>query len=134
MHAHTYIHILYTRTLNREHAEYIEGGHGCWSCVSGLEVVLISSGVNVLFGAEKFNSNSEDQETDNTPITRPLNELLPVHPLTVSPTAPHGLIHTQHKTHVVPPSYTNYTHTHTHAHTHTHSSLLPLHTSTLTCN
>ena len=58
-----------------------------WSCVSGLEVVLISSGVDVLLSAEKLNSSSEEQETDNTPITRPLNELLPVHPPT------HHLVH-----------------------------------------
>ena len=38
-------------------------------CVSGFEVVLISSGVDVFLGAEKLNSSSEDQETDNTPIT-----------------------------------------------------------------
>ena len=46
-------------------------------------MVLISSGVDVFLGAEKLNSSSEEQETDNTPITRPLNELLPVHLLTV---------------------------------------------------
>ena len=59
----------------------------CWSCVSGLEVVLISSGVDVFLSAEKLNSSSEDQETEYTPITRPLNELLPVHPPT------HHLVH-----------------------------------------
>ena len=48
-----------------------------------VEVVLISSGVDVFLGAEKLNSSSEEQETDNTPITRPLNELLPVHLRTV---------------------------------------------------
>ena len=32
--------------------------------------------------AEEFNNSSEDQETDNTPITRPLNDLLLcTHPL-----------------------------------------------------
>ncbi len=41
--------------------------------VARLEVVLISSGVDVLLGAEKLNSSSEDQETDNTPITTTLN-------------------------------------------------------------
>ena len=46
-------------------------------------MVLVSSEVDVLLGAERLNSCSENQETDNTPITRPLNELLPVHPLTV---------------------------------------------------
>ena len=45
----------------------------CWSCVSGLEVVLISSGVDMFLGAEKLNSSSADHETDNTPITTPLN-------------------------------------------------------------
>ena len=37
----------------------------------------------MFLGEEKLNSSSEDQETDNTPITRPLNKLLPVHPLIV---------------------------------------------------
>ena len=46
-------------------------------------MVLISSGVDVFLGAEKLNSSSEEQETGNTPITRPLNELLHVHPLTM---------------------------------------------------
>ena len=50
-------------------------------------MVLISSGVDVFLSAEKLNSSSEEQETDNTPITRPLNELLPVHPPT------HHLVH-----------------------------------------
>ena len=59
----------------------------CWSCVSGPEVVLISSGVDVFLSAEKLNSSSEDQETNNTLITRLLNELLPVHPPT------HHLVH-----------------------------------------
>ena len=36
-------------------------------------MVLISSGVDVFLSAEKLNSSSEDQETDNTPITTPLN-------------------------------------------------------------
>ena len=45
----------------------------CWSCVSGLEVVLISSGVDMFLGAEKLNSSSADHETDNTPITTLLN-------------------------------------------------------------
>ena len=38
-------------------------------------------------------SSSEDQETDNTPITRPLNELLPVHPPTHHPPPCHLLHH-----------------------------------------
>ena len=62
----------------------------CWSCVSGLEVVLISSGVDVLLGAEKLNSSSEEfkQETDNNQSSDYiLHELLPVHPL---------LVHLQH--------------------------------------
>ena len=71
-------YILYTGTLNREHAEYIERGPVAlsvlvmcqWTCIG---VVLISSGVDVLLGAEKLNSSSEDQETS----------LHPVHPLTV---------------------------------------------------
>ena len=56
----------------------------CWSCVSGLEVVLISSGVDVLLGAEKLNSSSEEQETDNTPITidHSMSYSLCTHPLT----------------------------------------------------
>ena len=36
-------------------------------------MVLISSAVYVFLGAEKLNSSSEEQETDNTPITTPLN-------------------------------------------------------------
>ena len=90
-------------------------------CVSGLEVVLIGSGVDVLLGEEKLNSSSEDQETDNTTITRPLNELLPVHPLTVHRTDTHNT------THEVPPSYTNHTHTllpPSNAHTHSHFQLI----------
>ena len=62
--------------LNREHAGHIEWGQQhrvCWSCVSELEVVLISSGVDVFLSAEKLNSSSAEQETDNTPITTPLN-------------------------------------------------------------
>ena len=51
--------------------------------VMSVEVVLISSGVGVFLGAEKLDSSSEEQETDNTPITRPLHELLPVHLRTV---------------------------------------------------
>ena len=39
--------------------------------------------MDVFLSAEKLYSSSGEQETDNTPITRPLNELLPVHPLTV---------------------------------------------------
>ena len=83
MHTHTYVqnYIQYTHTsnfpvLNRKHAGHIEWGQQhrvCWSCVSELEVVLISSGVDVFLGAEKLNSSSAEQETDNTPITTPLN-------------------------------------------------------------
>ena len=46
-------------------------------------MVLISSGMDVFLSAEKLNSSSEEQETDNTVITRPLHELLHVHPLIV---------------------------------------------------
>ena len=122
MHActHTRIctYILHTRTQNREHAEYIERGPVAlsvlvmcqWTCIG---VVLISSGVDVLLGAEKLNSSSEDQETDNTPNTRPLNELLPVHTFTVH--LQHQMNGCTHNTRLMwsPPTYTNYTHTHT---------------------
>ena len=46
-------------------------------------MVLISSGMDVFLSAEKLNSSSEEQETDNTVITRPLHELLHVHALIV---------------------------------------------------
>ena len=36
----------------------------CWSCVSGLEVFVINSGVGVVLIAEKLNSSSGEQETD----------------------------------------------------------------------
>ena len=49
----------------QQHTQCVSAIH---MCVSGLEVVL-SSGVDVFLGAEKLNSSSEDQETDNTPIT-----------------------------------------------------------------
>ena len=52
--------------LTQQHTPSVSVMH---MCVSGLEVVLISSGVDVFLGAEKLNSSSEDQETDNTPIT-----------------------------------------------------------------
>ena len=39
--------------------------------------------MDVFLSAEKLNSSSEEQETDNTVITRPLHELLHVHPLIV---------------------------------------------------
>ena len=137
MHActHTRIctYILHTRTQNREHAEYIERGPVAlsvlvmcqWTCIG---VVLISSGVDVLLGAEKLNSSSsEDQETDNTPNTRPLNELLPVHTFTVHlQHHMHYMMHTQHKTHVVP-SIIHKLHTHTHTHTHLSLSTAHIH-------
>ena len=80
MHAHACMYILYTRTLviyiysnfpvlNREHVGYIESGASSTECVGHVSVDLISSGVDVFLGAEKLNSGSEDQETNNTPIT-----------------------------------------------------------------
>ena len=76
MHAHACMYILYTRTLviyiysnfpvlNREHVGYIESGASSTECVGHMHVSvdLISSGVDVLLGAEKLNSGSEDQET-----------------------------------------------------------------------
>ena len=80
MHAHACMYILYTRTLviyiysnfpvlNREHVGYIESGASSTECVGHVSVDLISSRVDVFLGAEKLNSGSEDQETDNTPIT-----------------------------------------------------------------
>ena len=42
-------------------------------CASGREVFIISSGADVSLAAEKLNSSSEDQETDNTAITLPHN-------------------------------------------------------------
>ena len=46
---------------------YIESGASSTECVGHVSVDLISSGVDVLLGAEKLNSRPEDQETDNTP-------------------------------------------------------------------
>ena len=89
VHVRTYTYIIHTRThtsninfpaLNREHAGYIESGASSTECVGHVSVNLKCSSSVVEWmcsstDADKLNSSSEEQETDNTPITRPLNEL-----------------------------------------------------------
>ena len=79
-----------------------------------VEVVLISSGVDVFLGAEKLNSSSEEQETDNTPITRPsMSYSLCTYVQCTYSTTWIDTYKTQHTTHVVP-STLHKLHTHTH--------------------
>ena len=125
----------------REHAGYVESVYTgqlqhrvCWSCVSGSDLKWSSSVVecmDVALDAKKLNSSSEEfkQQTDNTPITWPFHEQLPVHPLTVhlqhhmdwcahNTCSPLYQIQAQIPTHPLP-----MVHTPPHAHSHLHCAL-----------
>ena len=116
----------------REHAGYVESVYTgqlqhrvCWSCVSGLEVVLISSGVDVLL--RKLNSSSE--EFKQQPITHQspdhsMSYSLCTHLQCTCSTTWTGA----HTTHVVPFIKYKHKYPHTHSPWCTH-----LHMHTLTC-